>query len=126
MAQGKSLLVLAATLASLCLSAPSVLGLDWPSSRALPLFPDVAKEIDYARITALSGDEQVLLVSLQGLVNRRQPRLYLYWSAPDDPGPSSDDVINEAWLRELQSRGGCRSTDATSDPLGLIDKYRSE
>lgn len=124
--KGRHLLVLATSLASFCLSSPSVSGLDWPPDRALPLFPGVAMDIDYARITALSGDEQALLVSLQGLVNRRQPRLYLYWSAPDAPGPSSDDVINEAWLRELQGRGGCRAVDATSDPFRLIDKYRAE
>lgn len=82
-------------MASLRLSSPSVSGLDWLPNRALPLFPDIAKDINYARITTLSGDEQVLLVFPQGLVNRRQPRLYIYRSAPDDPGPSSDDVINE-------------------------------
>ncbi|KXH34010.1 hypothetical protein CSIM01_02345 [Colletotrichum simmondsii] len=111
-----------ALLSQLCFCSPSVSGLDWPGDRALPLFPEIAKEIDYAKLTALSGDEQILLVSLQGLVNRRQPRLYLYWS---QNSAFPDDEVNEAWLRHLETEG-YRSADATSSPLQLVDKYKSE
>ncbi|KAL0936958.1 uncharacterized protein CTRU02_209174 [Colletotrichum truncatum] len=103
-------------------SAPSVSGLDWPRNRALPLFPDISSDIEYAKLTALSGDEQILLVSLQGLVNRQRPRLYLYWS---DDANAPDDVINEAWLRQLESQG-CKNTNVTSTAFQLIDKYKSD
>ncbi|KAF9873329.1 hypothetical protein CkaCkLH20_09142 [Colletotrichum karsti] len=116
------ILTILSALVSLCLCAPSVSGLDWPSDRALPLFPDVAKDIEYARLSALSGNEQVLLVSLQGLVNRQKPRLYLYWS--EDP-KMPDDATNEAWLRQFEGMG-IQSADVTSTPLRLVEKYKSE
>ncbi|KAF5484928.1 hypothetical protein CGCS363_v014270 [Colletotrichum siamense] len=116
------LLLVLSTLAALGSSAPDISGLNWPANRALPLFPDAAKEIEYAKLTALSGEEQILLVSLQGLVNRRQPRLYLYWS-PDSS--NSDDEVNEAWLRQIEGQG-FKSADVTSDPFRLVDKYRSD
>ncbi|KAI8204188.1 hypothetical protein K4K54_004937 [Colletotrichum sp. SAR 10_86] len=109
-------------LAALGSSAPDISGLNWPANRALPLFTDSAKEIEYAKLTALSGEEQILLVSLQGLVNRRQPRLYLYWS-PDSS--NSDDAVNEAWLRQIESQG-FKSADVTSEPFQLVDKYKSD
>ncbi|KAI8272788.1 hypothetical protein K4K56_002262 [Colletotrichum sp. SAR 10_98] len=116
------LLLALSTLAALGSSAPDISGLNWPANRALPLFPEAAKEIEYAKLTALSGEEQILLVSLQGLVNRRQPRLYLYWS-PDSS--NSDDAVNEAWLRQIEGQG-FKSADVTSDPFRLVDKYKSE
>lgn len=96
-------------------------GLDWPADRALPLFPDIADEIEYANLGALSGDEQLLLTSLQGLVNRQKPRLYLDWP---QMGDESDDVVNKAWLGQLEAEG-VQSLDVTSSPFQLIDKYRS-
>ncbi|KAI8311450.1 hypothetical protein K4K59_007342 [Colletotrichum sp. SAR11_240] len=116
------LLLALSTLAALGSSAPDISGLNWPANRALPLFPDAAKEIEYAKLTALSGGEQILLVSLQGLVNRRQPRVYLYWS-PDST--NSDDAVNEAWLRQIEGQG-FKSADVTNDPFRLVDKYKSD
>lgn len=93
---------------------------DWPADRALPLFPERAQTIEYANLSKLSGDEQGLLVTLQGLVNRRQPRLYFYW--PE--GLQSDyDGSNEAWLQQLNLND---SVDFSATPLDLIDKHRSE
>lgn len=48
------------------------------STGVLPAFPG-ADFLEAADLTALAGDEQCLLVSLQGQVNRKQPRLYFYW-----------------------------------------------
>jgi len=50
-------------------------GLDWPSDRLLPAFATPAPVIDCIDITAASGAEVDLFTSLEGLVNRTQPRL---------------------------------------------------
>ena len=49
----------------------------------LPRFPR-PRHLDVAEITALPGDEQLLLTTLQGIVNRTQPRIYLI--SPVDEG----------------------------------------
>ncbi|KAK7696861.1 hypothetical protein SLS64_014146 [Diaporthe eres] len=105
-----------------CFSSLPASGLDWPADRALPSFPDIAGKIEYANLDALSGDEQILLTSLQGLVNRQQPRLYLDWPQLLE---ESDDAVNQAWLEQLEANG-VESVDVTSDPFDLIDKYKSD
>lgn len=115
------LLLILTALVSICLPSLAASGLDWPADRALPSFPDIAEEIEYAELSALSGDEQLLLTSLEGLVNRQQPRLYLDWPQLSD---KSDDAVNQAWLEQFE-RNGVQSVDVTSDPFDLIDKYKS-
>ncbi|KAK2611809.1 hypothetical protein N8I77_005133 [Diaporthe amygdali] len=97
------------------------MSLDWPADRALPLFPDIARQIEYANLSAFSSDEQLLLTSLQGLVNRQQPRLYLDWPQRRE---ESDDLINEAWREQLEAKG-VQGVDVTSGPFQSIDKYKS-
>ena len=63
---------------------PHVFSLEWLDNRALPIFPDVGTAIDAADITKLTGEEQGLLVTLQGIVNRENPRIYLYWNKADE------------------------------------------
>lgn len=99
-------------------STPSAqFALDWPSHRAFPSFPEAAQSIDAADLTALTGEEQCLLSSLQGLVNRKQPRLYLYWN---DDG----DGNNRLWLEGI--RHHLKVTDWSANPFRLLEKYRSE
>src|ERR1700722_19026126 len=57
----------------------------------LPAFPR-ANFLEAADLTALTGDEQCLLVSLQGQVNRKQPRLYFFMSS---------DGSDQVWLNTL-------------------------
>ncbi|TDZ27425.1 hypothetical protein C8035_v010371 [Colletotrichum spinosum] len=109
-------------LTALCSSSSSGNDLDWPANRALPLFPDAAKDIEYVKLTGLAGDEQMLLVSLQGLVNRQRPRLYMSWSQDEN---NSDDMINEAWLRQIESQG-FRSSNTSGSPLQLIERYKPD
>lgn len=116
------LLIILTALVSICLPSLTASGLDWPADRALPSFPDIAEEIEYAKLSALSGDEQLLLTSLEGLVNRKQPRLYLDWPQLSD---ESDDAVNQAWLEQLKAKG-VRIVDVTSIPFHLIDKYKSD
>ncbi len=91
-------------------SAPGGSPFYWPPNRALPIFPE-AFHLDAADLTALDGDQQGLLVTLQGLVNRTQPRLYFYWGT---------DPTNLEWLNTVK----VPSTIST-DPWSLFAKYRS-
>lgn len=83
----------------------------WPADRALPIFPE-AHHFDAADLTSLSGDEQGLLVSLQGIVNRKEPRLYFYWGT---------DPTNLEWLNTIKV-----PSTVTTDPWSLLRKYRDE
>jgi hypothetical protein len=77
----------------------------------LPTFPR-AEFLDAADLTALTGDEQCLLVSLEGQVNRKQPRLYLYWGT---------DTTNQTWLNTITV-----PHRVSTDPWEFLAKYRSE
>ena len=71
-------------------SSPSIA---WPDNQALPHFA-APQHLDVADVTGLPGDQQLVLNTLEGLVNRTQPRIYLLWGA--DEGPRT-------WLDTLQS-----------------------
>jgi hypothetical protein len=81
------------------------------STGVLPTFPR-AQFLEAADLTALTGDEQCLLVSLQGQVNRRQPRLYFYWGT---------DTTNQTWLNTITV-----PHRTSTDPWEFLAKYRSE
>lgn len=83
----------------------------WPPDRALPIFP-AAFHLDAADLSALNGDQQALLVSLQGIVNRTRPRLYFYWGT---------DPTNVAWLKTT-----CVPYTMSTDPWALFNRYRAE
>ncbi|CAN8103887.1 unnamed protein product [Discula destructiva] len=105
-------------------------GLHWPQDRVLPLFPTAARTIDAANITLVTSEERILLISLQGIVNRQQPRVYLYWNDFDPNQFSNRNLPEEAfarryWLEELRG-AGYELNILTSDPLELVTKYQSE
>lgn len=78
-----------------------------------PKLPAPARQLQVADIRKLSHAEKVLLFSLQGLVNRTQPRLYLL---TDD-----DDAL---WLTELQRQGVTDAPITVADPLSLLQTFR--
>ncbi|MDQ2774864.1 MAG: twin-arginine translocation signal domain-containing protein, partial [Acidobacteriota bacterium] len=86
-------------------------GLDWPADQALPRFAEPI-HLDAADITHLSGDQQATLVTLQGIVNRRRPRLY--WIL-------SGDQTDQTWLGTIDV-----PNTVASDPWSLFAKYRRE
>ena len=92
-------------------AAADASGISWPPNQALPSFAAPA-QLDAADITSLTNDQQLLLTSLQGIVNRTQPRIYLFLSGDD---------TDQTWL---QATGV--SNTVTTDPLSLIDKYGGE
>ena len=81
------------------------------STGVLPTFPR-ASSLDAADLTALTGDEQCLLVSLQGQVNRKQPRLYFFLSS---------DGSDQVWLTTLTV-----PRRVSTEPWEFLAKYRSE
>src|SRR5579875_1620415 len=83
----------------------------WPSDHALPTFRE-PQHLDFANIQNLTGDQQVLLTTLQGVVNRRQPRLYF---------SLQNDNTDQTWLTTFQI-----PFTTAADPLALIERYRHE
>lgn len=70
-----TLLILLTVLAVCCPSLACGAGLQWAPGRLLPAFSSPASELDCVDLTGACGDEVDLCASLQGLVNREQPRL---------------------------------------------------
>ncbi|MBO0721933.1 MAG: hypothetical protein J2P41_14005 [Blastocatellia bacterium] len=83
----------------------------WPPNQALPTFPP-PQDLEAADLSSLSSEQQALLVTLQGIVNRRRPRLYFYWGT---------DATNRAWLPNLNV-----PYQVNSDPWSLIERHRRE
>lgn len=52
-------------------------GVSWPKGQALPLFSAPAASLDAMFVQGLSRDEQITFSALQGLINKKQPRIYL-------------------------------------------------
>lgn len=95
------------------------LGLTLPASPAAaraqaPLLPGFGRpaRLDFADISTLHGNDQLLLTTLQGVVNRRRPRLYFNYTA------ENYDV------RWLPSTGA--TVTGHDRPLDLIARYKNE
>ena len=72
-----------------------------------------ARHLYVADVRPLSHDEQLLLFSLQGLVNRKQPRLYLL-----------HDDDDQFWLDVMQEQGRTGTPIPVADPLSLLKTFR--
>ena len=86
-------------------------GVDWPRGQLLPQFAAV-RSLDVADMDGSSGDERLLFGTLQGVVNRERPRVYLIEDA---------DEGKEAWPSTFavpQRR--------VADPWTLVERYRDE
>ncbi|MGR6912744.1 GxGYxYP domain-containing protein [[Actinomadura] parvosata] len=93
------------------------LGVSLPAqaaTAATPLLPGFGRpsRLDFADLSTLHGDDQLLLTTLQGVVNRRDPRLYFNYNA---------EGYDTAWLDST----GARIT-RHDQPLDLIARYRGE
>jgi len=86
-------------------------GITWPPTQALPSFA-APVQLDAADITSLTNDQQLLLTSLQGIVNRTQPRIYLF---------QNGDGTDQTWLQTTAV-----PNTVAPDPLSLIAKYSAE
>ncbi|MFI7642449.1 GxGYxYP domain-containing protein [Nonomuraea sp. NPDC049400] len=102
--------VLAAGGLGLTLQAPAAAG----TRPTAPLLPNFGRptHLDFADISTLHGDDQLLLTTLQGVVNRRRPRLYFNYDAAG---------YDRRWL----SSTGAAVT-RHDRPLDLVARYRAE
>ena len=78
---------------------------------SLPRLPR-AKFLEAADLSALNGDEQSLLVTLQGQINRVEPRLYFYWGT---------DTTNLEWLNTIPV-----PHRISTEPWEFLARYRRE
>lgn len=85
-----------------------------PYATLQPKTPPPARRLSVADVRRLTHDEQLLLTSLQGLVNRTQPRIYL---VHDD-----DDSF---WLQAMQDQGQTGKPIPVADPFELLKTFRS-
>lgn len=65
-------------------------------------------------IRGLSADWQLLLFSLQGIVNRQQPQIYYLFNSTDDH-----------WLDWMLKRGFVKRTEKVETPDALLQRFRS-
>jgi len=79
-----------------------------------PKMPPPARHLYVADLRHLTPDERVLLLSLQGLVNRMQPRIYLILRDGDT-----------FWLDEMRRQGVTDAPIPVADPLSLVEQFRS-
>ena len=61
-----------------------------PYTTFQPKMPALARHLYVADVQLLSHDEKLMLISLEGIVNRKEPRIYLVFDKDD-----------RAWLDEL-------------------------
>ena len=80
-----------------------------------PKMSDPARHLYVADVSGLNHDEKVLLITLQGLVNRKQPRIYYLF-----------DNADRFWLKRMQKYGETGSEIAVANPFSLVKRFRSE
>jgi hypothetical protein len=103
--------VLAAGSLGICLPQQAGAAERGAAARLLPSFGR-ATRLDVADVSKLNGNDQLLLTTLQGIVNRRDPRLYFTFDS------------GEADLRWLAGTGAKATHHA--DALDLVGRYRDE
>ena len=79
----------------------------WEKGRVFPTF-HASGAVRVADMAELDGFDRLLLVSLQGLVNRERPEIYLI-----------ADPVDETWIPDLPVRAR-----REEDPWNLIERYR--
>src|SRR5215468_1781428 len=83
-------------------------------ARLLPVF-NRPKHLDYGDVSKLTGGDQTLLTTLQGVVNREEPELYFIY----DTGTES--VPDAKWLSDMRL-----PKKLWSNPIDLVAKYRNK
>ncbi len=80
-----------------------------------PKSPPPARHLYTADVRNLPHDQVLLLASVQGIVNRKQPRIYLL--------TGNDDQF---WLDQMVASGQTDAPIPVADPLSLVDTFRTE
>ena len=79
-----------------------------------PKMPPPARHLYVADVRRCTREERTLLLSLQGLVNRTQPRIYLILKTDD-----------RFWLEQMQHQGQTDDPIPVADPLSLVTTFRT-
>lgn len=91
-------------------------GISWPKGQALPIFATPATPLDSIEVQSLAPDEQITFSALQGLVNRKQPRILLLDARAGEG--------RDTWPRTLDLK--TNEPISRSNRYDLIAKYRDE
>ena len=86
-------------------------GIKWPESQALPSFAKV-KHLDVADVYDAPGDVKIMMATLQGIVNRNQPRIYLL---------ENQEEGKMTWLNDLKV-----PYTVHDDPWELVSDFKKE
>ena len=95
------------------MTAPLLAKVARPYPTFQPKMPPPARHLYVANIGKLPPDQRRLLVTLQGIVNRAQPRIYLVW------GPN--DLF---WLKQMEKQGQTGKPIPVKNPLSLVKIFR--
>lgn len=93
-------------------------GMSWPKGQALPTFAAPAATLDTIFVQGLSRDEQITFSALQGLVNKKQPRIYLLDRFTDE------GVYT--WAETPTVNFNSRNSYDRDTKYDLVKKYASE
>jgi len=94
-------------------------GISWPKGQALPTFATPASTLDAIAVQDLtSKDEQLTFSALQGIVNRKQPRIYLV-----DSGAGEGAYT---WAETTTANFKDRKTYDRANRYELLAKYAKE
>jgi hypothetical protein len=85
-----------------------------PYPTVQPKMPPPARTLWVADVSHEPSDVQRLLVTLQGLVNRHKPQIYLIWTHSD-----------WFWLRELKRQHSITGWRVIKHPLSLVAHFKS-
>jgi len=89
-----------------------------------PKCPPPARKLYVVDASALPLDEKLALASLQGVINARQPRLYViadqFGAGPGQP------CVEERWLEWLKARGDIDEVERVDDPWSLLVRWQDE
>jgi hypothetical protein len=91
-------------------AAAPITGMTWPVGQVFPSFAPIAN-LDVVLSPGRPADMITLVVTLQGIVNKTRPRIYV----------SEDTNAAKLWLNEMKA-----VTATVVDPLTLVTKYKAE
>ncbi|MDX1932648.1 MAG: GxGYxYP family putative glycoside hydrolase [Capsulimonadales bacterium] len=80
-----------------------------------PKMAPPSRHLRVADVRKLRREERTLLLCLQGLVNRKEPRIYFIF-----------DDADEFWRTELQRQRATDDPIAVSDPFSLLETFKGE
>lgn len=80
-----------------------------------PKPPHPAATLLVVDLRRLPADERMLLLTLQGLVNRKQPRIYALLDDED-----------QRWLNWLKEENWIQGTEVVPNPMSLVTRFRDQ